>query len=128
MDKIIQEWFTKGKSDLKEAEFLLKHKRPLCNVAFFIHQAAEKYLKGFLIAKGWELEKIHNLEKLVDECIKINPSFKKFVEPLRRITRYYFESRYPIGYDVEYKTREIREDLDTVKEIAKTVNKEVLKK
>lgn len=121
MDKIIQEWFNKSKSDIKEAEFLLMHNRPLHNVAFFIHQAIEKYLKGFLLSKGWELEKIHDLGKLVKECIKIDADFKKFSEPLRKIKNYYFETRYPIGYEVEYTNREIKEDLKIAKEIAKMV-------
>jgi len=30
-------------------------------VLFHIHQAVEKY-KGFLIHKGWELKKIHDIE------------------------------------------------------------------
>lgn len=108
MDKIIQEWISKADRDFKEADFLFKHKRPLEDVAFFIQQAIEKYLKGFLIKYGWELEKIHNLEKLARESIRQEASFGKFIEPLRKISRYYFESRYPVGYDVEYTTKEIR--------------------
>lgn len=51
MDKSVYlQWFEKGENDLSEAEFLLKHDRPLEDVALFIQQSAEKYLKGFLIS------------------------------------------------------------------------------
>jgi len=52
-----KEWFSKAEKDLDEAKFLLDKNRPLEDVAFFIHQEVEKYLKGFLITKGWEIGK-----------------------------------------------------------------------
>ena len=125
MDKIIQEWFIKAQSDLKEAEFLLRHNRSLENVAFFIHQAAEKYLKAFLIKHGWELEKIHDLEKLVKECVKMDKSFSKFAEPLRKITRFYFESRYPMGYEVKYSKEEIKDALNEIKKLTKLIKEKI---
>ncbi len=73
--KVVQEWFGKADQDLNQAEFLFKNDRPLDYVAYFIQQAAEKYLKGFLIANGWELEKIHNLDKLLRECSKFDKAF-----------------------------------------------------
>lgn len=100
--KVVQEWFAKADQDLDQAEFLLKNDRPLDYVAYFIQQAAEKYLKGFLISNGWELEKIHNLDKLLRECSKFDKAFLKFIAPFRKISRFYFESRYPIGYEIEY--------------------------
>lgn len=59
--KLVQEWFDKAGQDFDDAEFLFKHNRSFETIAFHIQQAAEKYLKGFLISKGQELEKTHDL-------------------------------------------------------------------
>ena len=78
-EKIVKEWLSKGKKDIDDAQFLLNNNRALENISFHIHQAAEKYLKGFLIYNGWELEKIHDLVKLINEVIKIDISFRRFL-------------------------------------------------
>ena len=106
--EIAKEWFNRGKKDIDDAEFLLDNNRALENVSFHIHQAIEKYIKGFLIFHGWELERIHDLVKLIEEVIKIDKSFIKFIKPLQKITNFYFESRYPLGYDVEYTKQELK--------------------
>ena len=119
--EVIQEWFAKADQDLDQAQFLFKSDRPLVYVAYFIQQAAEKYLKGFLISNGWELEKIHILEKLLKECSKFDKEFSKFITSFRRISRFYFEARYPIGYEVEYTSKEINQALDDVKDLIRLV-------
>ncbi len=49
--KEVEEWFAKAEKDFDEAKFLFAQNRPLEDVAFFLHQTVEKYLKGFLINK-----------------------------------------------------------------------------
>ena len=46
---IVKEWFLKGEKDIDDAEFLLENDRALENVAFHVHHALEKYIKGYLI-------------------------------------------------------------------------------
>ncbi len=107
-DEIVKEWFLRGERDIADAEFLLENDRSLENVAFHVHQATEKYLKGFLIYNEWELEKIHDLVKLLKEAIKYDESFTQFTGFVRIVTRFYFESRYPIGYDLDYTKEEMK--------------------
>ncbi len=38
----------------------------------------EKYLKGFLLARGWTLEKTHDLTVLLDEAKKHAATFARF--------------------------------------------------
>jgi len=46
-EQVVNEWFGRGKEDLEVAKILLA-KEEYLDVAFFhIHQAVEKYLKGF---------------------------------------------------------------------------------
>lgn len=122
-EKIVKEWFDKGQKDIKDAEFLLENDRAAENIAFHIQQAAEKYLKGFLIFHEWKLEKIHDLIKLLEEAIKIDKSFNEFAKPLRKITNFYFESRYPVGYKVEYTKEELKESLERTKNLINLIKK-----
>jgi len=110
-ERLVKEWFSKGQKDIEDAEFLLNNNRAKETVSFHIQQAAEKYLKGFLIYSGWKLEKVHDLVKLLEEAIKFNKSFSKFVKPMRKITNFYFESRYPVGYEVEYTKTELKKSI-----------------
>jgi HEPN domain-containing protein len=105
--KEVVEWITKADKDLDEAKFLFENNRPLENVAYFVHQAIEKYFKGFLINNGWELEKIHDLVRLVKETTRLDKSFERFISIMEEITDFYIESRYPVGYEVEYTKEEI---------------------
>ena len=115
-NEYIQEWFNKGRIDIEEAEFLLKHGRSLEVISFHIQQGIEKFLKGYLIYQGWELEKTHDLRGLLSEATKIDKTFEKFIPLVRKISRYYIESRYPFSYKVDYTRKEMEESLKEAKE------------
>lgn len=63
-----QDWFKIGEKDLNRAKKLLEWS-DLEGAGFNIQQAVEKYLKGFLLSKGWKLRRIHNLETLLDDAV-----------------------------------------------------------
>ena len=115
--KEVEEWFSRAEKDLDEAKFLLENRRPLENIAYFVHQSIEKYLKGFLISKGWDLEKIHDLVRLIRESCRFDKSFEQFIPAMEKITDFYIESRYPIGYEVEYTLEEIEVAIKTADSI-----------
>ena len=124
-NKIVKEWFSKGQKDIDDAQFLLNNNRALENIAYHVQQADEKYLKGFLIYNGWKLERIHDLVKLLEEVIKIDKSFNRFAAPMRKITNFYFESRYPTGYEVEYTKQELKKAIKESKNIINLIKKKV---
>jgi len=109
----VKEWLSKAEKDFDEATFLFEYNRPLEYAAFFLHQSVEKYLKGFLISKGWELEKTHDLVKLIKDAIRFDKSLEKFIPLMENMANYYIESRYPIGYLVEYDKNEIEKSLES---------------
>lgn len=51
-DQVVKEWIERGKHDLEVAKILLAEGEYPDMVLFHIHQAVEKYLKGFLIYNG----------------------------------------------------------------------------
>lgn len=86
-------------------------------IAFLIQQAAEKYLKGFLIAKGKELVKIHDLVKLLADAIEFIPELNRFEDMVERATEFYFETRYPMGYAFDCSRDEMGRTIEEVKEM-----------
>lgn len=65
------------------------------DAAFRLQQALEKYLKAFLLSRGWELQKTHETTKLLHEAIAHEPALAPFVELCQRVEQYYLEERYP---------------------------------
>ncbi|MCM8832186.1 MAG: HEPN domain-containing protein [Candidatus Omnitrophica bacterium] len=121
----INEWISKATKDLEEAKFLFDHNRPLEDSAYFVHQAIEKYLKAFLISKDWELEKIHDLVKLIKDASKFDKSFEKFISAMEEITDFYIESRYPVGYEVEYTKEEIEKAIKVAEALQELIKEKI---
>lgn len=127
--ELVREWFDKAENDFADARFLFENDRSLETIAFHIQQAAEKYLKGFLISRGEELERTHDLAKLLAEASEFTPELNQFKVIAKKITGFYFETRYPMGYEVEYSKKEIGEALEEVKKlIAEILKSSNLKK
>src|SRR3990172_8776162 len=84
--KIEKEWFAKGNEDLGSAEILFENDEYLNSILFHCHQAAEKYLKGFLVANDLDIKdefRIHNLRKLFDYAKKVYPALGQGFEKVR---------------------------------------------
>ncbi len=62
---------------------------------YFLQQALEKYIKAFLLQRGWRLKKIHELDALLDEVVKYTPELESFRDLCERVSGYYFTERYP---------------------------------
>jgi HEPN domain-containing protein len=105
-----EDWFRIGDKELKRARLLLKE-GDLDGAGFNLQQALEKYLKGFLLGKGWTLRRIHDLETLLNDAIRFDPSLEQFRAPCRKISQYYIEDRYPFTVSSELKEEELRESL-----------------
>jgi len=58
------DWFSKARQDLRTVEILLRERGDAEVIGFHLQQTVEKYLKGYLLAQGWKLERIHDLEVL----------------------------------------------------------------
>lgn len=99
MDEIVKEkveqWRIKAEHDLKIVERTIALPDPLTDVlSFHCQQAAEKYLKLYLVSKGIELKKTHDIGFLIGECMKVNPVFKEILDSAF-LSLYAVETRYP---------------------------------
>ena len=102
---IVQEWWERAEHDMLTARIAVRGNAPTDTVLMLLQQGAEKYLKGYLLGKGWRLKKTHDLRLLLDEAIEYDRSFEAFKELGRILTGHYVEYRYPAGallmYDVD---------------------------
>lgn len=62
-----------------------------------LQEATERYLKGYLIAKGWSLARTHDLRTLVSEAAGMNPAFAQFKGLAADLTADFFAQHYPGG-------------------------------
>lgn len=122
-NKIVQEWFERGKRDFESAKVLYVQKGYFDEVIFLIHQAIEKYLKGYLIFHGWKLKKIHDIETLIVEASKYDNSFMEFLDLSRKLTSFYYETRYPPGPLPEVSDDETKEIIEKAEKIIEFIKK-----
>jgi len=120
-NQLVEEWLERGKRDLETAKILFSSSDYFEIILFHIHQAVEKYIKGFLISRGWKLKKIHDLEVLITEAIKFDDSFKEYLDFGRKLTGFYFEERYPPGPVSTYSKEEIIKILNVAEEIIEKI-------
>ena len=63
--------------------------------AYFLQQSLEKYLKAFLLSRGWALRKIHQLQVLLNDAVGHDPSLEPYRKLCNKVSGYYFVERYP---------------------------------
>lgn len=117
---LAQEWFDAAKSDYQYAAIGLKENQIFPQVAFLSQQIAEKFLKGFLALHNVEPPRTHDLTKLLDKCIKIEPELKKLLDGCEILTGFYIEVRYPPNIP-EYTKAEIEEAFSHATEVKETI-------
>ena len=117
-----KDWFEQGDKDLNATKILLEHSGPVSTAATHIQQAVEKYLKGYLLFKGWKLKRTHNLVELLDFAIDYDQSFEQYRKFCEETTAYYLETRYPI-FKAGPKKKEVEEALETAKSLVNDILK-----
>jgi len=114
------EWFEKAKHDLATVEMIIREAGYADTAAILLQQAAEKYLKGYLIGKGWKLIKTHDLKELLNEAVKYDNRFSNFYVLAEKLSQYYVEVKYPFS-KVLVSMEEVKADYETVKELLKII-------
>ena len=118
----IRQWVLKANEDLlvvnklTEFEFIATS-----SVCFHCQQAAEKFLKAFLISRGIDIKKTHNIEFLLAECSDFDFDFSE-IDP-KNLSDFGVDVRYP----GDMYTPSIKETIEH-KEIAFRIKKVVEKK
>jgi HEPN domain-containing protein len=115
---VAKRWFSKGNNDLIAGDHILTMPNPPTDtICFHSQQAAEKYLKGFLVFNDIEAPKIHGLEELISMCIKIDSDFSKLFDIASDLSGYAVEIRYPLEADYEITIEESQHAIENAKKI-----------
>jgi HEPN domain-containing protein/predicted nucleotidyltransferase len=90
-----REWLPRAEEDVEMLRRALVYPEIVDMAAFHLQQAVEKYLKAYLLNKGWRLKRTHNLEALLREAIPFNSELEVFAEVCKKINPWYLAGRYP---------------------------------
>jgi HEPN domain-containing protein len=96
IEHLVKQWIQIAERDLLTAKQGLEADEVITDtVCFHCQQAAEKYLKAFLVKNQIEFSKTHNLMTLLNLCATIDRSFKEELSDTDILTDYAVEIRYP---------------------------------
>ena len=92
-----EHWYLLAKERMEAADALLATRGACYSAVELLQESVERYLKGFLIGKGWPLQRIHNLSTLLDAAVEIDSQFKSFADLCENLTAQFWEQHYPGG-------------------------------
>ncbi len=116
----VREWLDRANMDLEAGE-ILSGRIPEYS-AYHSQQAVEKYLKAFLVYRGVDFPKSHNIYFILELCKQQDKDFEKLEKMgVQRLTRYAY-TRYPGKLEV------LKEEAEEALETAKKVREFILKK
>jgi HEPN domain-containing protein len=96
MRELVRQWFDKAEQDFGLALHLIEEQSPYTEaISFHSQQAAEKFLKAYLVWRQIEFPKTHDLDKLLDLIATRDPELAGSMRELSRLTNYSVDVRYP---------------------------------
>ena len=111
-----RDWFEKAAKDMQRVEILLAAD-DIEGAGFHLQQAVEKYLKGYLLDKGWELRRTHDLEVLLNEAVVHDGRFEKYFDYCIMIREFYVQERYPFIGSPPPPRSELESAVETIREM-----------
>jgi HEPN domain-containing protein len=96
-------WIQKAENDISSAHHLAENMYPVPTeiVCFHCQQAAEKYLKAFLVYNDQEPPKTHDLIELAKLCSGFNKDFSPLFPKCEYLLPFASRARYPGANDPE---------------------------
>jgi HEPN domain-containing protein len=98
-EEFTREWVLKAELDFKTADHLCQSGPDYAGgVAFHSQQAAEKYLKAFLVWHQIEFQKTHDIEALLKLTRNVEGKLSEILQDAVVLTPYGVDYRYPGDY------------------------------
>ena len=105
--EIVREWIAKADDDFEFALANLEEGKPFLGlICFHFQQAAEKYLKAFIVAHDLEFRKTHDLPVLLKTCTEDDSSLEKLKSDCEFLNTFYIETRYPVHWPTQFTKEE----------------------
>lgn len=98
--QVIDEWLRKADEDYGFASLCLADLEEgfFAQICFHFQQAAEKYLKAYIMAHDLRFQKIHDLTTLLSTCCQHDASLETLRTACEFLTDFYVETRYPVHW------------------------------
>lgn len=121
MKAATRDWIKKAESDWLAAIALARRRKiPLYDqVCFHCQQSAEKYLKARLEEAGIVSSKTHDLERLLNLVVKLEPRWAALQPSAKRLTDYAVDFRYPGNEATRQEAKTAIADARAMREIAR---------
>ena len=115
-------WIRKAEQNLAAVALLIpSDDAPWDIVVFHAQQAAEKFLKAFLVSREQQPPKVHDLPRLLKLCVAFAPDLARFADECAFLSPLAVLSRYP-GDEAE----SAREDAEKGIDIARRIREAIL--
>lgn len=105
------DWLILARDRLEKADAIFERFGASWTGIELLHEAVERFLKAYLVHKGWTLIKTHDLSRLLVEACHFNGDFEAYAEMARSLTEQFWEQHYP-GGDLD----EVGQDYSTLRE------------
>lgn len=116
--RLVREWLDRAEDDFAFALANLQDARPFfAQICFHFHQAAEKYLKAYVVAHDLEFRKIHDLALLIRICSAYDSDASALREACEFLSPFYIETRYPVHWPAQHGLDEAEKARDAACEI-----------
>jgi HEPN domain-containing protein len=124
--RLVAEWLIKADEDFGFALVNLEEGKPFhAQICFHFHQAAEKYLKAYIVAHALEFRKVHDLPLLLKLCASHDSSAGCLQEACDYLNAFYIETRYPVHWPTHYSDAEASSARDRAGQIKAWVDSKV---
>lgn len=118
-----RDWLRVAEKDWRRIGHALEDGDPE-EAGFWLQQALEKFLKAYLLSKGWRLRKVHDLEVLANEAAVYMPDVARYAKACRKITGYYVAERYPLLDSSPPTVEEVSRSRDEVTGLVELIRRE----
>jgi HEPN domain-containing protein len=92
-----RDWLYLAEERLRAADALSAHEGATLSRVELLQESTERFLKAFLISRGWSLRKVHDLSYLLDECVAREVRFEEFLDLAETLTEQFWAQHYPGG-------------------------------
>jgi len=122
--RLIDERLTKAEEDFAFARVNLEERKPFfAQICFHFHQAAEKYLKAFIVARNLSFLKTHDLPMLVKNCTAADPAVDQLRDACAYLAAFYVETRYPVHWPTHYSLAEAERACEATEQVRNWVTR-----
>ena len=116
-----RDWLPVALDDLQTAELMIENEGSAYVTGMRLQQAVEKYLKAYLLFRGWRLKRTHDLEELLNDAVEHEPTLAQHNAVCAVVTKYYVDDRYPESRRSDLTLGEVESSLDKVRPLVEHI-------